>query len=250
MVGFIWWGRNHREPQKYCPVWSEWSVSCHVGFQNRILDPSGLMCQMSLSGMRIRICSHKRLSGPFKFHYRQSLVTPLGQRTQVPARRRQAVLLDSKASSSETYRAKKRWGSTRCHTSPQDYEVMNLSEWANHQGIHPQTAYRWFREGNLPVPARKIGRLILVGDLETPSSRAAITALYARVSSSDQRTDLDRQVARVSAWATAHGYSIDRVVCEVGSGLNGNRRKFRALLTDPTVTTIVVEHRDRFAHWH
>jgi predicted site-specific integrase-resolvase len=54
----------------------------------------------------------------------------------------------------------------------------------------------------------------------------------------------------MSAWATAHGYSIERVVSEVGSGLNGNRRKFRALLTDPTVTTIVVEHRDRFALWH
>jgi putative resolvase len=63
---------------------------------------------------------------------------------------------------------------------------MNLSEWANRQGIHPQTAYRWFREGTLPVPARQIGRLILVGDLET----------YARVSSGDQRVDLDRQASR------------------------------------------------------
>jgi len=47
---------------------------------------------------------------------------------------------------------------------------MNLSEWANLQGIHPQTAYRWFRAGTLPVPARQIGRLILVGDLETSPS--------------------------------------------------------------------------------
>ena len=104
-----------------------------------------------------------------------------------------------------------------CHTSPQDYEVMNLSEWASIQGIHPQTAYRWFREGTLPVPARKTGRLILVGDLETSSPKASVTALYARVSSGDQRADLDRQVARVSAWATSHGHSIDRVVTEVDS---------------------------------
>jgi predicted site-specific integrase-resolvase len=126
---------------------------------------------------------------------------------------------------------------------------MNLSEWASIQGIHPQTAYRWFREGTLPVPARKTGRLILVGDLETSSPKASVTALYARVSSGDQRADLDRQVARVSTWATTHGYSIDRVVSEVGSGLNGNRRKFRSLLADPNVTTIVVEHRDRFARF-
>ena len=100
---------------------------------------------------------------------------------------------------------------------------MNLSEWANLQGIHPQTAYRWFREGTLPVPARQIGRLILVGDLETSPSQLGSTVIYARVSSTDQRVDLDRQVSRVSVWATAQGPSIDRVVTEVGSGLNGKR---------------------------
>lgn len=126
---------------------------------------------------------------------------------------------------------------------------MNLSEWANLQGIHPQTAYRWFRAGTLPVPARQIGRLILVGDLETSPSQLGSTVIYARVSSTDQRADLDRRVSRVSVWATAQGHSIDRVVTEVGSGLNGQRRKFLALLADPSVTTIVVEHRDRFARF-
>ena len=94
---------------------------------------------------------------------------------------------------------------------------MNLSEWANVQGVHPQSAYRWFREGMLPVPARQIGRLILVGDLETQRLEDGMTAVYARVSSGDQRADLDRQVARVSVWATSQGHSIDRVVTEVGS---------------------------------
>jgi hypothetical protein len=39
---------------------------------------------------------------------------------------------------------------------------VNLTEWAHAQGIHVTTAYRWYREGTLPVPARKAGRLILV----------------------------------------------------------------------------------------
>jgi len=43
---------------------------------------------------------------------------------------------------------------------------VNLREWALSQGIHPQTAYRWHRQGKLPVPAQKMGKLILVGDLE------------------------------------------------------------------------------------
>jgi len=91
--------------------------------------------------------------------------------------------------------------------------------------------------------------LILVGDLETQSLEDGITAVYARVSSGDQRADLDRQVARVSTWATSQGLSIDRVVTEIGSGLNDKRRKFLALLADPSVTTIVAEHRDRFARF-
>ena len=32
---------------------------------------------------------------------------------------------------------------------------MNLTEWAHAQGIHVTTAYRWYRVGMLPVPARK-----------------------------------------------------------------------------------------------
>jgi len=92
-----------------------------------------------------------------------------------------------------------------------------------------------------------MGKLILVGDLEAPArEERGRTAIYARVSSADQRDDLDRQVARVVAWATEHGYSVDQVMTEVGSALNGHRRKFLTLLRERTVTTILVEHRDRF----
>ncbi len=126
---------------------------------------------------------------------------------------------------------------------------MSLGEWARQQDIHPQTAYRWFRTGTLPVPARKMGKLILVGDLEAGRVSSRLTAVYARVSSADQRDDLDRQVARVCSWAVAKGFSIDRAVTEVGSGLNGKRRKFLGLVSDPKVTTILVGHRDRFARF-
>lgn len=126
---------------------------------------------------------------------------------------------------------------------------MNLREWALSQGIHPQTAYKWYRAGTLPVPARKVGQLILVGDLESRPSASKSAVIYARVSSADQQQDLDRQVARVLTWATEHGYSVDRVVTEVGSALNGHRRKFLSLLEDPKVTTILVEHRDRFCRF-
>ncbi len=115
---------------------------------------------------------------------------------------------------------------------------VNWKEWARQHRVHPVTAYRWFREGKLPVPARRPGRLILV-DQAPVSAVPEITVVYARVSSTDQRADLDRQVARVTAWAAAQSLAVGRVVTEVGSALNGKRRKLLALLRDKTATTIV-----------
>ncbi|VAZ69593.1 hypothetical protein LAUMK40_05756 [Mycobacterium kansasii] len=126
---------------------------------------------------------------------------------------------------------------------------MNLAAWAERNGVARVTAYRWFRAGLLPVPARKVGRLILVDEPGRSAGLRGRTAVYARVSSADQKADLDRQVARVTAWATAEQISVDRVVTEIGSALNGHRRKFLALLRDPAVTRIVVEHRDRFCRF-
>ncbi len=73
--------------------------------------------------------------------------------------------------------------------------------------------------------------------------------VYARVSSHDQRADLDRQVARLAGWAAGQGLAAAEVVREVGSGMNGRRPKLRRILSDPSVTVIVVEHRDRLARF-
>lgn len=123
---------------------------------------------------------------------------------------------------------------------------MNLAVWAERNGVAWVIAYRWFRAGLLPVPAQRVGRLILVNDPAVEESGRGRTLVYARVSSADQRSDLDRRVARVTAWATSQHLSVDKVVAEGGWALNGHRRKFFALLGDPVVTRIVVEHRDRF----
>jgi predicted site-specific integrase-resolvase len=53
----------------------------------------------------------------------------------------------------------------------------------------------------------------------------------------------------VTAWATAEGLAVGRVVTEVGPALNGKRREFLALLRDEAVTVIVAEHRARFARF-
>lgn len=124
---------------------------------------------------------------------------------------------------------------------------MNLTEWAKAQGVHPQTAYRWFREGTLPVPAQRVGPRTILVNVEVNAAPEAVggLGLYARVSSHDQRGDLERQVARLTRWAADAGDRVVRVESEIASGTNGARSKAKRLLADPAVTTVVVEHKDR-----
>jgi putative resolvase len=125
---------------------------------------------------------------------------------------------------------------------------VKLAEWARVSGIHPQTAYRWFRQDRMPVPARRLASGTIWVDA-APAGESGRVVVYARVSSHDQRADLDRQVARVTEWATSSGHQVGEVACEVGSGMNGNRPKLRRILSDPSATVIVVEHRDRLARF-
>jgi predicted site-specific integrase-resolvase len=121
---------------------------------------------------------------------------------------------------------------------------VNLAVWAECNGVVRVSAYRWFRAGLLAVSGRRVGRLILVGE---PSGRAGVcgrSAVCARVCSADQEADLDRRVARVTAWATTQQIAVDKVVTGVGSALNGHRRRFFVLLGDRSVGRIVVEYRD------
>ena len=113
--------------------------------------------------------------------------------------------------------------------------------------MHYQTAWKWFRDGTLPVPAVQTASGTILVNPEAEAAPSGGLGLYARVSSHDQRVDLDRQVARLSEWAALSGAAVVRVEAEVGSGLNGARPKLRRLLSDPLVTTVVVEHRDRLA---
>jgi predicted site-specific integrase-resolvase len=112
---------------------------------------------------------------------------------------------------------------------------MNLAVWAKRDGVARLTAYRWFRAGLLLAPARKVARLIFVDDPSAPAEPCSRTVMYARVSSADQKADLDRQRARVRAWATTQQIPVDKVASEFGSALNGHRRRFLTLLGDPSV---------------
>jgi putative resolvase len=120
---------------------------------------------------------------------------------------------------------------------------MKLSVWAKQQGITYKTAWRMWNDGRLPVPAHQLPTGTVI--LDVPEQASIGVALYARVSSADQKADLDRQLARLSEYAAKQRLVVVDAVKEVGSGLNGHRRNMIRLLRNPQVNAIVVEHRDR-----
>jgi predicted site-specific integrase-resolvase len=120
---------------------------------------------------------------------------------------------------------------------------MKLSEWARKQGISYRTAWRWFKEGKLPVPVEQTPTGTIL--LKEPTTEFNQVAIYARVSSSDQKNDLDRQISRLLQFANSQKWAVAKTVTEIGSALNGHRPKLIKLLLDTSIKTIVIEHNDR-----
>jgi len=121
---------------------------------------------------------------------------------------------------------------------------MRLSAWARQTGVSYKTAWRMWKAGRLPVPAEQLATGTVIVHSSASSTETGV-ALYARVSGTDQKSDLDRQLSRLTEFAVSKKMRVSDAVKEVGSGMNGHRKGLLRLLGDPAAQTIVVEHRDR-----
>ena len=102
--------------------------------------------------------------------------------------------------------------------------------------------------GTLPaeLDAVQIGKFWYVRELD---DIRLLTVAYARVSSHDQRSDLDRQKLRLLEHAQRERIQVDQVIAEVGSGLNATRPKLLKALAKPQLGFVLVEHRERLARF-
>ena len=116
-------------------------------------------------------------------------------------------------------------------------------------GVNPQTLRRW-EEGGAIQPAKKtpkgtrlysLQELLGVNDLTSP------TIAYARVSSSDQKEDLERQQAVLEAFCNKNGWQTE-IIRDLGSGMNYNKKGFLRLLeliVRGQMSRLVITHKDR-----
>jgi putative resolvase len=128
---------------------------------------------------------------------------------------------------------------------------MKLSAYAHQIGISYRTAWRWFKAGRLPGYQVDTGTIIVTAS--TPLNDKAVTdekvAIYTRVSAAENKDNLEAQAKRLTDYCAAKGYRVAQVVKEIGSGVNDTRPKLLKLLTNPSITLIVVEHKDRLTRF-
>lgn len=117
---------------------------------------------------------------------------------------------------------------------------MKLSDYAKQQGISYRTAHRMWKRGELKGRQLSTGTILI--DTSTTVEGAIV---YARVSSAENKSNLESQALRVEKYCVARGYKIVGIVKEVGSGVNDSRKKLINILERNDYNLIVCEHKDR-----
>ena len=131
--------------------------------------------------------------------------------------------------------------------------MIKLSKLAKDLNVTKATLWNWRRDGKISFI--KVGGLNyvsideynkLLGIKQVTEHKVVI---YCRVSSSENKTNLETQRDRLVAYCNAKGYSVSKIVTEIGSGVNDSRPKLERLLKDQEFTIIVVEHKDRLTRF-
>jgi predicted site-specific integrase-resolvase len=121
-----------------------------------------------------------------------------------------------------------------------------ISQYARKNNVTIRTIWNWIDKGKVKTERTSTGGWLIIEEDLTKYEKVAI---YARVSSSENKDNLETQKNRLLLYCSAKGYKVEYVITEIGSGLNDNRPKLEKLLMDKSITKIVVEHKDRLSRF-
>jgi len=136
--------------------------------------------------------------------------------------------------------------------------LLKPSEFCELVGISYRTFKRWVSEGRIRVVRTPTGRIrVPYSEVEQilgrkPGAREIRAIIYARVSSSDQKKDLERQIQYLTQYCATKGYRVIDVLSDVASGLKTNRRGLLKLfdyVVSRQVDIVVVTYRDRLTRF-
>ena len=133
--------------------------------------------------------------------------------------------------------------------------MLSIGKFAKSLGVSIQTLRNWDKEGKLkPTYVTENGYRYYSEDLlnkfrniKNVNKIKKKNILYARVSTKDQKDDLDRQVDNLKQYAYSKGYSFE-IITDIGSGINYKKEgllKMINLVECGEVGRIIVLYKDR-----
>ena len=134
-------------------------------------------------------------------------------------------------------------------------KLVNISEAAQILGVTTTTLRNWDKKGLLKPDELTKGkaRRYRIESLRNVNRNIIFTKddlktiAYARVSSHDQKEDLNRQVRLLELYCSKHGYKYE-VIQDIGSGMNYYKKgltKLIDLILDNQVQRLILTHKDR-----
>jgi putative resolvase len=130
-------------------------------------------------------------------------------------------------------------------------KLFKIGQAAKALGVSPSTLRRWERDGKI-TPERTEGshRLYRLSQFKMSKKlnvRERKTIAYGRVSSHDQKTDLERQKKVLEMYCASHGWKFE-LITDLGSGMNYYKKGLKKLLNailEGDVGRLVLTHKDR-----
>jgi putative resolvase len=126
---------------------------------------------------------------------------------------------------------------------------MKLSKYAKKLGLCYMTVWNQYHKGEIPNAYQLTSGTIIVPDVimeNKPIKKDVVVCTYARVSSSQNKDNLEKQSKRLTEFCTAKGWTIKRVVKEIGSGINDKRKQLCNIINNLNeYDYVVIEHKDR-----
>lgn len=136
-------------------------------------------------------------------------------------------------------------------------KIISIGQAAKLLGVHVQTLRNWERTGKLkpdsisPGGTRRYNqdKILQITGKELPEIEKdeRITIAYARISSHDQKADLQRQAQVLELYCAEHGYKYE-LITDLGSGMNYYKKGLTTLIhkiLENNVRRLILTNKDR-----
>ena len=132
--------------------------------------------------------------------------------------------------------------------------MIKIAKLAKDLGVTKATIYNWHLKGDVEFIKSNTNRNFV--SVETynklmgiKESKQDYIIIYCRVSSSENKSNLETQKERLINYSNAKGYKVAEVITEIASGVNDQRPKLSKIIKEDKYTKIIVEHKDRLTRF-